>query len=451
MKRVVVIGAGPQGLAAAAHLLERGLTPLVLEAGPSPASAVAEWAHVRLFSPWPELTDAASRRLLEQSGWLEPTGAIPTGRQWIDNYLAPLADALGEHVHYGTRVVGVGRKSRDLTVDSGRAKQPFTIHFDRDGGGEERIEADAVIDASGTWGSPNPAGADGLPALGETAAAAAGVLVSAIPTIDDAAQLSGRHSVVIGSGHSAATAIGLFARAVERDPHTRVTWVLRRESVATAFGGGAADELPERGALGQRAKKAVDDGLVDLVTGFRTAEVELAGERAVLVAEDGRRIAKADKVFALTGFRPDLSFLSEVRLNLDPRLQAPPKVALEIDPNIHSCGSVRATGAADLAHPEPGFYIVGAKSYGRAPTFLALTGYEQVRSVVAELAGDREAAERVDLVLPDTGVCGGSGQFDAPTESLAAPTEVLDAPTEIESSCCTPGPRTIRLDSGRPR
>lgn len=132
-----------------------------------------------------------------------------------------------------------------------------------------------------------------------------------------------------------------------------------------------------------------------------------------LIAEDGRRLT-ADRVVVLTGFRPDLSFLSEVRLDLDPTLQAPRRIAAEIDPNVHSCGSVAATGAVDLAQPEPGFYLVGAKSYGRAPTFLALTGYEQVRSVVAELAGDREAARRVELVLPDTGVCGGAGLFDAP-------------------------------------
>ncbi|MGC7272867.1 flavoprotein, partial [Mycobacteroides abscessus subsp. abscessus] len=92
-------------------------------------------------------------------------------------------------------------------------------------------------------------------------------------------------------------------------------------------------------------------------------------------------------------------FLSEVRLDLDPILQAPAKLAPEIDPNLHSCGSVPPHGATELAHPdEPGLYLVGMKSYGRAPTFLALTGYEQVRSVAAELAGDHEAAQRVELV-----------------------------------------------------
>jgi len=429
---VVVIGAGPQGLAAAAHLLERGLDPLVLESGGGSASAVAEWGHVRLFSPWSELVDHAARRLLEPTGWSAPESGYPTGSQWIEQYLSPLASVLGDRVRYGSRVVGVGRKGRDLSVDAGRAEQPFLVHVRRPDGGEERLEARAVIDASGTWRSPSPAGADGLPALGEHAALEAGVLEHRVPSREEAAAMAAKHVVVVGSGHSAATAVIELARIADRQPGTRVTWALRRGAVGNAFGGGAADELPERGALGQRAKKAVEDGLVDLVTGFRAERVELDGGRAVLVAEDGRRLAPADRVLVLTGFRPDLSFLSEVRLDLDARLQAPSRIAVEVDPNVHFCGSVRATGAADLAHPEPGFYIVGAKSYGRAPTFLAMTGYEQVRSVAAELAGDHEAAARVELELPDTGVCGGSGLFDAPEEASSG-------------GCCAPAPQLVQI------
>lgn len=431
MDPVVIIGAGPQGLAAAAHLLERGLEPLVLESGDGPASAVAEWGQVRLFSQWSELTDSASRRLLEPTGWTVPEEGYPTGAQWIEGYLAPLAGVLGDRVRYGAQVVGVGRKGRDLSVDAGRGEQPFVVHVRHVDGSEERLEARAVIDASGTWRMPSPVGADGLPALGEQAAADAGVLGYVTPSIEEAAALAGKHIVVVGSGSSATTAIGLLARIVKRDPATRVTWALRRGVVGNAFGGGTADDLPERGALGQRAKQAVEDGLVDLATGFRTERVVLEDGCAVLVGEDGRRIAPADRVVVATGFRPDLSFLSEVRLDLDVRLQAPAKVAAEVDPNIHSCGSVRATGATDLAHPEPGFYIVGAKSYGRAPTFLAMTGFEQVRSVAAELAGDHEAAARIELELPDTGVCGGSGVFDASEDS--------------SGGCCAPAPQLVQL------
>jgi len=423
---VAVIGAGPQGLAAAAHLIERGVPAVVLEAGDSPAAAVAEWGHVRLFSEWPELVDTAGVRLLEPTGWAAPTTGYPTGAQWIEKYLAPLADALGDRVRFGSRVIGVSRRGRDRLVDAGRAEQPFTVHVDSAEGDGYRLQARAVIDASGTWSAPNPAGADGLPALGETAAR--DMLSYRIPDFRDRDGFEGKHTVVIGSGHSAATAVLALARIARRDPRTTVTWALRRATAGKAFGGGEADELPARGALGIRAKEAVDAGLVSQVTGFRVERVIREGDRPVLVAEDGRTLT-ADRVVVLTGFRPDLSFLSELRLELDPTLQAPARIAAEVDPNVHSCGSVAATGARDLAQPEPDFYLVGAKSYGRAPTFLALTGYEQVRSVVAELAGDHEAARRVELALPDTGVCGGAGLFDG---SAASPGGACCAPPVLQ-------------------
>lgn len=419
---VAVIGAGPQGLAAAAHLAERSVPVVVLEAGSSPAAAVAEWGHVRLFSEWPELIDAAGARLLDGSGWQAPTTGYPTGAQWIEKYLAPLAVALGDRVRFSARVTGVSRLGRDRLVDAGRGDQPFTVHVSPAQGEEYRLQARAVIDASGTWSTPNPAGADGLPAIGE--AASVDLLSYRIPDFRDLAGFAGKHTVVIGSGHSAVTAVLALARMARRDPSTTVTWALRRATAGNTFGGGDADELPARGALGIKAKEHVDAGLVSLVTGFRVERVTRDGERPVLVAEDGRTLT-ADRVVVLTGFRPDLSFLSELRLELDPTLQAPVRIAAEVDPNVHSCGSVAATGAADLAQPEPDFYLVGAKSYGRAPTFLALTGYEQVRSVAAEIAGDREAARRVELVLPDTGVCGGAGLFDASGASLGG-------------ACCAP-------------
>lgn len=414
---VVVIGAGPQGLAAAAHLSERGLRPLVLEAGASAGAAIEQWAHVRTFSPWPELIDPAGARLLEPTGWTAPRAGYPTGREWIDAYLVPLADALGTRVRYATQVVAVSRRGRDRLLTPDRAGHPFVVHVvDRDGT-ERRREARAVIDASGTWGQPNPAGADGVPAIGERAAAREGVLSYVPPTPSRTVGFDGRHVVVVGSGHSAMTAVVELSESVRRDPTTKVTWALRRGVVGDTFGGGAADELPRRGALGQRAREAVEGGLVGLVTGFRTERVELVDGRAVLVSEDGRSLAAADHVVVLTGFRPNLTFLSEMRLELDPILQAPVKLAPEIDPNLHSCGSVPPHGAAELAHPEPDLYIVVMKSYGRAPTFLAMTGYEQVRSVAAELAGDHEAARRVELTLPDTGVCNGRGLLDEPEDT----------------------------------
>jgi thioredoxin reductase len=421
---VVVIGAGPQGLAAAAHLLERGLEPVVFEAGSRPAAAVREWSHVRLFSAWPELIDEASARLLAPTGWIAPRAGFPTGQEWIDGYLEPLARVLDGRIRYDTRVSGVSRTGRDRMVSSGRDGQPFVVHV-VGATGESRVTARAVVDASGTWGAPGPAGSDGLPALGEITAAERGLVSYRPPTPAEVAALVGAHVVVIGSGHSAMTAVLALAATAS------VTWALRRGAVGSTFGGGAADDLPQRGRLGQRAKAAVDEGRVRLVTGFRTESIEPAGDGVVVEGEDGRRLDPADRIVVLTGFRPDLSFLSEVRLDLDPVLQAPRGLASAIDPNVHSCGSVPPHGARELAQPEPGMYLVGMKSYGRAPSFLALTGYEQVRSVAAELAGDHRAAERVELTLPETGVCGGSGVFDDAEASAGG--------------CCGPAPTKLGL------
>ncbi|MFE6425795.1 MULTISPECIES: NAD(P)-binding domain-containing protein [Streptomyces] len=438
---VVVVGAGPVGLAAAAHLVERGIEPLVLEAGPSAATAVRDWAHVRLFSPWAEVTDPAAEKLLAPTGWTRPDGTTyPTGRDWAERYLQPLADALGDKVRYGATVTGVARAGRDRIVDSGRADQPFTVHLETADGGEERITARAVIDASGTWSTPGPMGADGLPALGERKAA--DHITHRVPDLTDPAvraRYAGKRTAVVGSGASAFTALALLAGLAGEEADTHAVWILRRGIGDATYGGGEADQLPARGALGLRAKAAVEAGYASAVTGFRTEAVERDGDRLVLVAEDGRRSDAVDEVIALTGFRPDLSFLSELRLGLDERLQAPTALAPLIDPNVHSCGTVYPHGVKELSHPEQDVYLVGMKSYGRAPTFLALTGYEQVRSIAAALAGDHEAAERVELTLPETGVCGGAGLYDAPDT----------ARNDESGGCCTP-PTTLQIGTTAP-
>ncbi|MBK3562689.1 NAD(P)-binding domain-containing protein [Streptomyces sp. MBT62] len=438
---VVVIGAGPAGLAAAAHLTERGIPSVVLESGPTAASAVREWSHVRLFSTWGELTDPAAEKLLAPTGWTKPGAtAYPTGGDWAEKYLQPLADVLGERVRYDSTVTGVSRTGRDRVVDADRESQPFVVHLTRADGSEERILARAVIDASGTWTAPSPAGGSGLPALGEKAAADR--ITYRVPDLKNPAvraRYAGKSTAVIGSGASAFTALAYLADLAKADDgtDTHAFWILRRGISGSTYGGGEADELPARGALGLAAKAAVDDGHADAVTGFRTEAIERADDdRLVLVGEDGRRLDPVDEVIVLTGLRPDLSFLDELRLGLDERLQAPVALAPLIDPNQHSCGTVYPHGHKELSHPEQGVYLVGMKSYGRAPTFLAMTGYEQVRSVVAAIAGDLESADRVELTLPDTGVCGGAGLFEDP-----------DAEQNAGGGCCAPAPAFVQIGS----
>ncbi|MFI7005594.1 FAD-dependent oxidoreductase [Streptomyces sp. NPDC050145] len=436
---VVVIGAGPAGLAAAAHLAERGIDTLVLEAGTSAGAAVREWGHVRLFSTWGEVVDPAAEKLLTPTGWTRPDPATyPSGGDWAALYLQPLADALGDRVRTGARVTGVSRAGRDRIVDADRDEQPFVVHITHADGHEERVLARAVIDASGTWATPSPAGGSGLPALGERAASDR--ISYRVPDFNDPAvraRYAGRRTAVIGSGASAFTALAYLADLAKAadGTGTKGVWILRRGISGSTFGGGSADQLPARGALGLAAKAAVDEGHADAVTGFRTEAIERDTEgRLILVADDGRRLDPVDEVIVLTGFRPDLSFLSEIRLRLDERLEAPVELAPLIDPNQHSCGTVYPHGHRELSHPEEGVYLVGMKSYGRAPTFLALTGYEQVRSVVAAIAGDTDSADRVELTLPETGVCGGAGLFDTSV-----------AEEDSAGGCCAPAPTLIEL------
>jgi thioredoxin reductase len=433
---VAVIGAGPVGLAAAAHLHERGVPFVVFELGDDVAASIREWAHVQLFSPWSYNIDPAARRLLEADGWTAPDGEThPTGGELIERYLEPLAllPAIASGLRTNRLVTGITRAGTDKITTSGRSEAPFLITTEGPFG-LERTFARAVIDATGTWLTPNPVGADGRPAIGERHA---GDLIEVgIPDVlgRDRRRYAKRRVAVVGSGHSAQNVIRDLAVLAERSPATQVTWIVRRSDAGQMFGGKANDQLPERGRLGADAQHVVDNGAVKLVTGFRTDRIGYGPDGVTLVAVDGRETGPFDRIVNATGFRPDLELVSELRVDVDPVLQSARTLAPMIDPNVHSCGSVPPHGAAELAHPEPGFFIVGAKSYGRAPTFLLATGYEQVRSVVAELAGDWAAAKDVQLILPETGVC----SLDrSPTARVATPgpSEFVTVP-DAASACC---------------
>ncbi len=414
---VVVIGAGPIGLSAAAHLRSVGLTPLVLEAGEQVGAAMREWGHIRTFTPWQYIVDETAEKLLAPTGWTRPTAAAPpTGAEVVAEYLQPLAAALGSTVvRTGSRVVAVSRKGMDKTRTIGREERPFVVRFEDASGRVEEVLASAVIDASGTWGRPNPLGASGLPAVGE--AEAREHLVGPLPDVigRDRARFAGRRTLVVGLGHSAANTLLNLAELARQEPGTEIVWAIRAASPARLFGGGAADQLEARGRLGSDLRSLVASGAVTLVADFAIEEITVEGGTASVRGATGtgpRTIEGVHNIAAATGFRPDLSILSELRLDLDPGLEAPRQLAPLIDPQFHSCGTVPPHGHRDLAQPEPGFYVVGMKSYGRAPTFLITTGNEQVRSIAAALAGDLESADDVQLVLPETGVCSSNLALD---------------------------------------
>lgn len=389
---VIVIGAGPVGLAAGAHLRGRGLPVVVLEAGDAVGAAVREWGHIRTFTPWRWIVDPTAERLLGATGWTRPSTPVPpTGAELAEHYLEPLAGLLGDAVRTGARVVSVTRDG-----------DGFLVHL-ADG---ERLRARAVLDASGTW-----SGRNGLGASGEDRAEA--FLVGPLPDVlgRDRARFAGRRTLVVGAGHSAANTLLALGELARQEPGTEVVWAVRGGSPERVYGGGQADQLEARGRLGSDLQHLVDSGMVELHTGFAIDELVVAGDTVEVRAGD-RRIAGLHNLAAATGFSPDLAMLSGLDLDLDPFVQAPSRLAPLIDPRFHSCGTVRPHGHRDLAHPEAGFYVVGMKSYGTAPTFLVTTGNEQVRSVVAALAGDLAAADAVELVLPETGVCsiGPTGQ-----------------------------------------
>ncbi len=407
---VVIIGAGPIGLAAAAHLVERGIDFVVYESGDQIAASVRSWGHTRLFSPWKHLVDPASVRLLSAAqGWEVPDPErAPTGAELVDSYLAPLA-ALAEiasRVRLGVEVLGVTKEGMDRTRTRARAATPFSVRIRTADGLVEDVAGRAVIDASGTYLSPNSLSSSGLELLGM--AEIADAVTTALPDVlgRDRARFAGRHTTVVGAGHSAANTLLALARLAEDEPGTTVTWLIRNAQ-AVRVTSSADDELADRARLGSRVDQAVADGRITVIDGFEVIRARRTDDRVELVGHRRGEVVEhaTDVVVNATGFRPNLDMLREIRLELDEIVEAPKRLAPLIDPNVHSCGTVEPHGFRELTHPEQGFFIVGMKSYGRAPTFLLATGYEQVRSVTAWLAGDVDSASQVELVLPATGVC----------------------------------------------
>lgn len=397
---VAIIGAGPVGLAAAAHLADLGIAFTVLEAASKPAAAVEKWGHTRLFSAWREVVDPVARRLLEATGWTMPAeGRAPTGRELVDAYLRPLAELpeIAVHIRYGARVTGIAREGMDRTRSAGRENTPFLVRTPK-----EELLARAVLDASGTYDSPNSLLSTGLPTIDDAR------ISHALPDVlgRERDRFAGRHTVVVGAGHSAANTLISLVRLQRDAPGTRITWLIRNAG-AVRVSSSADDELVGRAQLGARVDRYVEAGAVEKIDSFEIGDVEALpdGIRLLGMRRGERDAVTADVVVNATGFRPDLAPLREIRTDLDAVVEAPRLLAPLIDPNVHSCGTVEPHGFRELTHPEHGFFVVGMKSYGRAPTFLLATGYEQVRSIAAWLAGDLASASRVELSLPATGVC----------------------------------------------
>lgn len=417
---VAIIVAGPIGLAAAAHLASRREPFVVIEAGRGPATSVMAWGHIPLFTPWRYNVDPVAVALLEATGWEAPDPiAHPTGGELVERYLQPLAlhPDIGPHVRYGRRVRAITRDTLGK-LDEERDDHPFVIEAVDPSGHERSIRARAVIDASGSWNTPNPLGANGRIAPGEVELGER--IFYGIPDVagTDRSRYAGKRTLVVGSGHSAFHSLQHLAALAQEHPGTRVLWALRRGTVFDATAGCAGDELTERTLLRRDVDVLLREATIDAFPGTRLTHLEPGPDGIVAVAGD-RPLPPVDEIIVATGFRPDHGLARELRLDVHSVFESTYALAPLIDPTVSACGTVPPHGVVQLAHPEPDYYVVGMKSYGRAPTFLLLTGYEQVRSVVCALTGD-EAALTTELDLPDKGLCSACTAFREDREREAA-------------------------------
>ena len=433
---VAIIGAGPVGLAAAAHLAVRSLPFILFEAGSTVAANVLLWKHIRVFSPWRYNIDKAARQLLDQTLWTAPDEyALPTGQALYDQYFKPLSElpAMKSNLHLNSKILSIGKKNIDKMKTRGRDETPYVIQVSHSGE-IQQYEVRAVIDASGTWNSPNPIGSGGNYAIGEVENR--DKIFYGIPNIpgQHTERYKNKNVLVVGSGHSSINAILELDKLKQRYPATEIHWVLRKKNIRDVYGGQEADALEARGALGIKIEQLVNEDRVNVYTPFQIQQITNKDNKLTIIGfQDGEKFALPwiDEIISSTGSRPDFSFLREVRLSVDPSLESVAEIAELIDPNIHSCGTVRPHGEQELKHPDKDFYIVGSKSYGRAPTFLMATGYEQVRSIVAYIDGDIEASRSVELDLPETGVCSVNAGDTSCCGVESNPSKVA-----VKSSCC---------------
>lgn len=390
MKRIAIIGAGPIGLEAALHAAERGDEFTIYERG-EVAAAMRQWGHVRMFSPFAMNSSAQGLARLRARGVeLPPPEALLTGAEFRQRYLYPLAETLRPHLREQTTVRAIGRSRRlkgDLISDPARASGPFRLLVQDEKG--ERIElADIVLDCSGTYANPNSLGDGGIPVPGEDQAQAQ--ITYGIPDLGETPKShTGQRVLVVGAGHSAATTIRHFAALQKEDPKLEIYWMIRRDRSAPIEQIGN-DPLPERAQLAAEANCLVAEKRVRLIRDATIEALAPQGDAVGVVFADSNGITETvtvDQIVVATGFRPDLAMTRELQLQTCWATEGTyPLAASLLGEAGADCLATPVFGAETLLHPEPGYFTLGMKSYGRSPNFLLRTGYEQVASVFAWLA-----------------------------------------------------------------
>jgi cation diffusion facilitator CzcD-associated flavoprotein CzcO len=386
--RIAVLGAGPIGLEAALAAAERGWEFTVYEASERPGGNVRDWGHVRLFTPWELNVSERMRRALPEA----PSGSsLPTGAELADRLLDPLASlpALEPRLRLGTRVEAVAREGllkHEAIASPERGARRFRLLV-CDAAGRESVEhADAVIDCTGTYGNPNALGDGGIPAPGERALKHR--IERRLPRLDEPDQWAGASVLLTGAGHSAQTAARAFAEMAREAPDTRVIWAIR--STDPTWGAVEGDPLPERARLTQAAAELVGGAshAVEARVGYVTeALAPRDGRIAVTLRNGAAEEVTVDRVLALNGDVGDFSLYRQLQVHECYATSAPMKLsAALLGAAAGDCLEQQSHGPETLTNPEPGFFILGAKSYGRNSQFLMRIGWAQVDDVMGLLA-----------------------------------------------------------------
>jgi hypothetical protein len=371
-----------------------GLPFDLYERGPGPAANVRAWGHVRLFTPWSMSVSPRMRSVLAETGRDVPSSAeeCPTGAELVRQVYEPIAalPTMVACLHYGVRVLEVGRhgltKEQEIATAE-RASRPFRILVEEAGNGEERIEtADVVLDATGTYGQPNSLGDGGIPAPGERAAAAR--IVRQIPDVlGQAGTWAGQRVLLVGGGHSAQTAARDFDTVMRQGASIDLIWALRGATPELV----ADDPLPERAAL-TRSAAALAAGSNPAIRVIAPAVVEYLrpaenGLVVTLRAGDELIQVEVDRVVSLTGSVGDHRIYRQLQVHECYATAGPMKLSAKLLGDGASDCLVQTGGGLEvLKNPEPGFFFLGSKSYGRNAIFLLRSGWEQADEVIGSLS-----------------------------------------------------------------
>ena len=388
MPRIAILGAGPIGLEAALAAARRGDDFTVYESAPTVGGHVRSWGHVRTFTPWSMNVSPRMRAAVPEA---PSSDAMPSGAQLADDLLEPAAatEQLAGRIRLSTRVLAVGREGllkHEAVGDPRRAARPFRLLLVQPDGSEAIDRADVVIDATGTYGNPNRLGDGGIDAVNERAFEDR--IERLLPRLDAQPEAwAGKTILLTGSGHSAQTAARQLATFARDAPGTRVLWAVRRPE--PDWGAVRGDPLPERASLNASAA-LLASGASDAVAlrpGCVTEALHGRDGRIVVTLRNGTpEEVEVDRILALNGGVGDHALYRQLQVHECYATSGPMNLAAALLGEAGSdCLAVASHGPETLRNPEPGFFILGAKSYGRNSQFLLQAGWQQVDDVFGSL------------------------------------------------------------------